>query len=380
MSTAITVVNFTGFETGDDYEAFDGTGTYTFDATTKRTGGYSMKLVYDGTNNIYYTMRKHDAATGDLGGEMNTATTYVTFYLYISSAPTLNPESICLLRTNFPKIKADLRLTTARKLNLYDNLGVDLRGTGTTVLNTGQWYRIDLKIGSESIGTANDAPYELKIDGVSEYSGTNGNMQVEATAEVILGCITVHNAATFTLFFDDWSVASNAFVGSSKISMPVPNASGSYAGWTGDYTAVDETPVDVADYVSTATTGAQESIVSTSLSTYGLNASSTIHAMKGIAVTRRIGAIASGLKYFTFVNATEDSTSTATDPTTGWACRGKVDNLDFSISDDWTYDAANAYEVGVTQGGSRTCQCAFLRTMVLWTPGASSKWTPHAGL
>lgn len=384
MSSTVEICNFIGFETGDIVEAAaTPTAGVGISSTTVRTGTYALQIDGDGVNPQNYKIMKHSTVDGSHNTNLNCATTYVCVYFRIGSAPTLTPESIVVIRNvdALPKIKGEIRLTTDRKVNFYDNSGGTLRQSGTTVLALDRWYRIELKVGTET--GIDNAPYELRIDGTTEYSGSDGNTGSTNAGDVHLGCLSVHNAATWQFFYDDVSINHSDFIGDSKVTMAAVSGNGSFTGWTGDYTAVDDTPLDTADFVYSSSIGTSESVASTAIGTYGINLTSTIHAVKANFDCRRFGAGTTGVRYFAYLNTTIDQTSGDDALGTSWVFRAVLHNTDFSTGLDWDSTGADAYEPGVTQNKTAIARCCYMRKYILWTPGVSNvaaRYTPHAGI
>src|SRR5207244_7408916 len=89
--------------------------------------------------------------------------------------------------------KAALHLSAAGKLLFY-NINGTLLATGTTTLNPNQTYTISAKI-----GTGTNAPWEIRINGNLELSGT-GNLGTNNNGSIKLGG---NNAYTTTYYHDD---------------------------------------------------------------------------------------------------------------------------------------------------------------------------------
>lgn len=147
-------------------------------------------------------------------------------------------------------------------------------GQGNTVLPNNVFTHIELKV------TINDTTgsFELRVNGVTEVSGTNVDTKntANATADRITLFPTGSGSAFGTADWDDVYVcddtAPNAsFLGDVRIHALLPNAAGFYAQWTpsaavANYTTVDENPPnDDTDYISSATVGQIDSYAFTDL-------------------------------------------------------------------------------------------------------------------
>lgn len=382
MSTTVTIMNFTGFETGDLLEAAISSGTaaaLAVDGTVKRTGSYSLKLAPSGLAAAYYMIQQHDATNGAKNLGLATKDIYVTIYLWIDTPPGIAAEEILFMQTTATPVHrvCTLRLTTARKIDLYKYDGGTIMKSGTTVLSTGTWHRLDLRI--SIVGTTTSV-YELKIDGTTEYSGSDGAFGTGSIANCCLGLFSVHNPGAWKVYYDDVSVASDAFVGESWAVTPTVNANGTMTGWSGTYADVDETPHDGdTTYVSTSSATREESVKTASL---GVPSASPILAVKRLAIVRSVSSPVS-LKFFAYVGGSWDYTSTGTDVGTAYELRGKVDNTDFTTGLDWDTIGANLYEPGVRQDASTAVRCTFLRKSVLYGPApavAGAGYAPHGGI
>src|SRR3972149_897060 len=159
-------VNYTSFETADTIESSGDTSNIAFSSAIKRSGSYSLRCNAVTTGVSYYTIHSFSTTTG-AGGNYNIATMLYRFYIWIVTLPGSNSEPIAEARSTVSTTKLELRVTSAGKLAAYDSAISQLGSDGTTVLQTGRWYRIEMKV-----GTGAAADYEIKINGTSELSGT----------------------------------------------------------------------------------------------------------------------------------------------------------------------------------------------------------------
>jgi hypothetical protein len=187
-----------GFETGGADAWSSTTGSPTFTAGAANTGNYGMRCNSSGSAvGVSYT------------GSLKRA----TFYLYIASAPTGADAQLTDNGTAF----WSLYLTTAREIDLYYGATPTKKADGTTVLNTGQWYRI-------SISADGTDTCKVFIDGNEEHSDTQASMTTVSGTVGIL-----NTGVTADLYFDDYArdqTASTADLGNIKTLAARPNAEG----------------------------------------------------------------------------------------------------------------------------------------------------------
>jgi len=163
---------------------------------------------------------------------------YLRFYFYIATCPAADAVIAAFWDTGVDANEGTLWLEPDCQLHLTDD-EVTLDGQGTTVLNTGQWYRIEWNYdaGDQMI---------VRIDGVEEIdSGTHTGDNVDSISFGL-------NASTADVYYDDLAI--NDTNGSTQTSFPgigyvvqmQPNGDGDNNNClSGDSTSIDElTPDD----------------------------------------------------------------------------------------------------------------------------------------
>lgn len=149
------------------------------------------------------------------------------------------------------------------KLRLYTGTssGGTLLATGTTTISQSAWTYIELKA---TIG--NSGAYEVKINGVSEFSSGSADTQNGGTAtmdKVRIG--GGPNSYVDDVYICDSSGSTNNdFLGDCRIDTLLPTGDGYYTDFTpstgtSHYALVDETAPNTTDYVSSATSGHRDS-------------------------------------------------------------------------------------------------------------------------
>lgn len=158
-------------------------------------------------------------------------------------------------------------------LELHSPSG-SLIGSASGVLNTGQWYYVELNVDHANTSA------EARVDGVSFASTTSVSLSDDYDA-VYFGSPAF--AATFDINWDDVAINDstgsyqNSFAGAGKIVYMRPNAAGDSAATSNLYTEIDEiNPNDATDFVNVndATTVAEYNASSTA--EYGIGSSDTI--------------------------------------------------------------------------------------------------------
>lgn len=361
-------VQLCGFETGDASAARSTGGTFSIQGTTVRTGAYALRVNPTTTATGVFRIGKH-AATG-AGTDINVATTYVRFYFRIATAPaSLSEEIFSLTSTSGGSMKCAVRLDSDRKLSFYNQANV-LVSTGATVLATDTWYRIDVKAGN---GTT--AAWEVRIDGVSEISGT-ADLVAANSSNCRIGKQTNRNGQTIDVYYDDFAVADDDYPPAGAIEGMIPNADGNYTAWTAsagsDYQCVDDVPHNSdTDYISSSTAAQVTTAALESAASAGI--SGTVNAVKALVIVRA-GSGSGGVQQRTRSGSTDLDTTTMTTSTTYEIC-AQVHNTDPATSAAWLLAALDSVEVGVDQTGIVETRCTLAMAEVDFTVAAGGQPT-----
>lgn len=389
------VIALLGGETGDLLEISSPTGSVSISSAQAHSGGYSYRVQGDGSTASYLDVSETNINNN---GAMNatitlTDDTYLTFYLYIASIPATD-EQLASTKDNSNRVKAELRLTSNGEIDLYENTGATKKEDGTTVLSTGQWYRIDFYAGTDSGSAADDSGYELKINGVTEYSGSDADFSEFQTQQVFVGNQIRRGSSSFDWYFDDISLATDEFVGESKIVRLDPDSDGTYNGeWTGDYTDADDLETSQphngdTDFNQGNGTGQEVTHNLESSSDVGITTADTIYAVRTFAIVRTSLGTGSAVYYRDRCNGANVNTSTANDPGTSYVLRGQIypTTTPFGDASDtpWSTTRLDDLEVGCYLAGFfianyRMTACgamALYRTAEV----ARSRYIPHAGI
>ena len=373
------ITNICGFETGaggaGNESTLNGAGA-TIQTTTKRTGTYALKINPTTTATASSTLQLSYLATGvEDGGVTPTgqATSYYRFYINIAALPSAAEPifSAFFVAT----LKFELRLDQNGNLSAFDSALASL-GTGSTDLQTGQWYRIEVLV-----NTGTSAAWEVKIDGASELSGSTANLTTSNNAAASVGKTTNRNGSGYECYFDDFAVSTTAYPGAGAVAVIRPDGNGNYTAWTGVYTDVDDlvsqagNDGDTTKWLSSTNTQAETATLESS-ATAGI--SGTINAVKSIAVVKRTSGSATAIQHRIRVNAADfDLSNYAT--TASYVALARCDALNPSDSAAWETGDIDTLEVGVehNQSQSRQADCTMVCAMVDFTAVAVTTFPPH---
>jgi len=369
------LINFVGFETGQTGENQSAGGTYTFSSATVRSGGYSWRSNPTGTAVSNYRIAAI-RADGRPIASFNKASCYVTAWIYIASAPASAEEKIIEFADTGGSTKGYFTITSGRILKYYNNAGT-LIETGTNAVPSGQWVELSFR-GSTGSGSQ---PYEAKINGVTELTGTAAQL-TNNHGTIYIGKRTNLNGASFDIYWDDVVIDDAAYVTGVEIVRLGPTANGTPAQWTSgtgasDYTQVDEVPRDTADYIQApASTNRQHYVVLADSSTQGI--AGTILAVKAHGMLREVTTGSSSSTLDIRVGSSTVSTSAYNHTTTNQDI-----NLIALVDPDtglaWTTGGLDAMEIGVNQINAVALRCFYLSAYILFQPPVSSAPIEYIG-
>lgn len=351
------ILNIVGWESGDSAaESVSTTGTVSIQSTTKRTGTYALQANPTTTATGYANVGTIDSTARDVNFDV--ADVYARFYFRAATLPASNSEPIFSSnRSTGGAIKFELRIDSAGNLLGYGQ-GTSLLATGTTVLSTGTWYRIEVRV-----GTGASANWEVKINGTSEISGT-ADLRSDNNVNVRFGKTTNRNGNTVDFFYDDIAVSDSAYPGASDGVYPLTvDGDGTYTAWTvgagagADYTNIDEIPHDSSTTYLLSTLSAGDASTGTLIS---MPSSSSIYAVKATTFVIRNGAGAS-FQQRTRSGSTDSDTADIT-PLASYTDYHQLHATDPNTSSAWTESAVNAIEVGCEE---RSATAATRLTMAM---------------
>lgn len=242
------LLNFTGFELGpSSNRLLEGGASGTVDSymnvvssatTSPHDGSYSLKVTGDGSTQRHFQLEAIDNDTASEDSNFGAATIYVNFWFKYDLKVTSGHEMVCRIFGSAQK--AYLGLSASGKLDLYDEANNKI-DDGITALGAGSWYKIQLKIGQETVG--GDGEYELRINNVLEYSATDGNIGTSVTNYVQFGNPVRKSTDPFGYYYDDIAIADDQFI-NPKVYRLDPNNQDAGTGITSDWAT---SPAQAAD-------------------------------------------------------------------------------------------------------------------------------------
>jgi hypothetical protein len=365
------VVAFTGFEHGDTSELNATAGGTTVQSTTKRTGGYGLKILSATANAATYGELTGYAADGTFA-VYSVATVYHRFYFQYATKAGSGSEIIAASLDSGNTVKGAIALTSTGVLTYRNAAGV--LATGSTTLTANTWYRIEFRC-----GTGASANYELKIDGTSEVSGT-GDLGTNNNAKLRIGKAVNTDGWAIEYYFDDVYLDDAAYPGIGECKVMLPNGEGSTAQWTvgaggagtGDYTDVDEIPTNTdTDYIQKSSAASQTHLVAfESSSSAGI--SGTINAVKFMARIRESSnsTSASGVR---IRSGSTNSDSSTRNGSTSYVWQGRCLGTDPADSSAWTTSDLDGIEAGVIDTASiTTVRCTTMILSVDYVPSTGN--------
>lgn len=334
--------NFCGFELGDNVEASTVLGG-AYSTTTKRTGTYAWRCNTTTTGFASFQIGSMSAATGS-DVNLSVADVWIRVYFRYADKPDANDEPILAFFNTSSAVKMEVRLGSDDKLAAYDSTPT-VMATGATVLSADTWYLIEVRC-----GTGAAANWEVKINGVSEISGT-GNLTTTNHGRVYLGKHANRNSQVVDFFYDDYAVSDSAYLGAGQCEVMVPNADGSTMLWTGgDFSNVDEIPAD-GD-----TTHLLSTLVIDEAALFGLESaasagiSGTINAVKSLCIIKRDNAeAANGTVSVRLRSGGTNANTSDIGVGSAYIDAGRVYETDPADAGAWTTADLDALEVGVVE-------------------------------
>jgi hypothetical protein len=366
----MTIKCIEGFEGGIRGPFVTAGGTADVQTVTKRSGTYSLQTNPTTTNTGFWLLYGLATTGGiDTTNGFNVADLYVGFYFRIATLPAANNEEIFRHTNVNSSTSIQYRIGSTGVITAYSGPGA-LVATGTTVLSTGVWYRIDIRCSGGAAGN-----YEIKINGVSELSGA-----VAQTASNILrfalGKTVNQNGNSVDFFYDDVVADDAAYPVDAPILVMAVNADGSTQQWTSgtnasNYLEVDEIPTDFGvTYVKCGTGGNQVSL-------FGLQScavagvSGTINAAIMTAIIREDITVASDNR-LRVRSGGNNYDSTTFDHTTSYFTRGALHTVDPATGVAWTIAGLDAVEIGSIEVAAVSMRMNSVFMQVLFSDSAPS--------
>ena len=203
-------------------------------STTKNSGTYAAKVYHpSGNSNLAY----YWATTNQ------TAPFYYRFYLNVVTDPSATRVIYRFLNAS-NQIKILLNLSSTGTLELFNNEDSASICT-SSALNNSQWYRVEIKIDSTTIGAT---VFDARLGGTS--FGTCGNQVLNSgLARIQFGSTTADTQ--LEAYFDDFAIndSTGGWPGPGHIIHLKPNEGGDNAEWTKGGTSTQATNWEGVDEV-----------------------------------------------------------------------------------------------------------------------------------
>jgi len=360
----VTPVFFCGFEIANSTEMIvPSVGSVVFGSTPANAHGgglYGTRYITisgTGATTNYITIL--DLETDGSWKNLAYSPLFIEFALRAVTLPTVGQsEQILAVRTAIVSglQKLDLRINSHTgghyHLDLYDRDGV-LLASGTTELATGTYYWVGLTYTNSSGPAVADGTYTLKINGVTEFSGTNGKFRLANGAVLFMGNYTRRATSAFSIVLDDVVLDSAGFNGECYAAAMMPTGAGNYNQWVGTYADVDELPPDTADYIYEHRTGRKESYICADLPGSPVGMVHSILAVKGYwqSLWETFTPGSDLLGYFIRSAAVDYQSADDWFADSGvgiWTPRQVLWRVNPGTSAAWSTAVVNALEVGIT--------------------------------
>ncbi len=345
------VWNIVGFETGDLLECSStatSTGTPFTVTSPVRNGTYSLKIQQGGTGVSFAAF----AAVDNHGGGATTGLvlSYTRFFFRMAAIPT-NEETFFYVQDNTPSTLMQLKInpTGGARVTLYNSAGT-LVNTCPTTIGAGRWAQIEIKCGSGS-----NAAYEVRIDSVSQISGT-ANFGSNLPVFWYLGRPSVGSGG-IEFYYDSLHINDFDFVGNGHVKIVRPDSDGTTLNWTANGAAnrwdcVDEIPNDGdTTYISSATLDQVNEVNLESSSNASITG--TIRSVKSVAIGKRVGGSPMSVTPLRVrMNSGGSIIETLSgggdiDPILGYKSRSIIATANPSGGGNWSSSAIDSLQLGV---------------------------------
>ena len=342
-----------GFESGASGELQTLGGTSSIGTGTVRTGTYSLRCNPTTTATGYINVGLPSAA--GILGNFNNQTLYTGFAFRAATLPAANSEEIYACYNSIAGLCSALRINSDGTLAHYNTSNV-LVATGTTALTTGVWYYIEYMATNTATGA-----YEVKINGVSEISGTSNN-GTSNSAFVAHGKNTNRNGQTIDLYYDDIYMSDTAFVGSQyhipEIRILLPNGAGASAGWTNGtgntFAEADEVPPesDGADltYIQADNTMDNLYHVFATEDTATKSVTGDVDALAGYVWAKTLSTTGTSAVAPRIHSAGSNTDATQAEMTTAYRGHHVLATVDPATAAAWTLSGVDGAQVGMVAG------------------------------
>ena len=149
------------------------------------------------------------------------------------------------------------------QLAIYKGVSSTAIEKGSTVLSTHTIYLVEIRIDLSSGGGATDGNYEVKLNGLTELSGTGVDLNPEAGAQNIhtIRLTANPNSGDEVTLYDDFAIDDAAHCGDGYVAGGVAIGNGMDTQWVNGFGEVDDVPPEDASYIHANAIGQREAIV-----------------------------------------------------------------------------------------------------------------------
>lgn len=334
------VENFGGWEGQSillEAEAVSGTNSIVLDKVP--TGKASLRLNNSVASSATSVRLGGKGASGAQAA-VTAATVYFVGRYRATLVPSSNSEEILRVVSSTSTLKLSVRIDSARKLSIYDQSNA-LIATGTTILSLEERYYIGVKAGN---GTS--AAYELRINGITELSGTCDQAATNIS-RVHLGKQTNQNSNLIDYNWDDYWIDSGDWpTNGFRVDLLRVASNGATMSWTGgtgasDYSQINELVVSETEYIKDPTSALTPVIGLFNLQTFdqaGIDPLTSIIAIQPMVwASDDSVALSNSLNIGIRSNATDSLTTNRNTPAQGAAePLSKIIATDPNTSAAWT--------------------------------------------
>jgi hypothetical protein len=361
------------------------TSTPTIETTISRSNGTAVRIAPGATKQIQWS--SYSSGQG---------VKFYRVYFYIVTAPALSRSFLSI--DNGANSKIGVQLTSARLLQLMNNEDAAQIGSNSSAINTGEWYRLEVKVDSTTLATTS---VEARVYAASDEatllwnpSGT-ANLAADpnrcslrnvgdANLDIVFTDITINDAAGSVL--NDWP-------GEGSIVYLRPSGAGASTQWTrggadsgSNWGQVDETtPNDVTDYVESNTSGQTDdyALTNTPAAVGASDVIKWVAAGARFAITATTGGDPTVVTRITAGGNTDESANLPTE-TTFWRSytatstfiqQHVLTDMPGASTSAWTKSDLDGAELGIRE---TTTDTHFIRISALWLL-AEHKAAPAGG-
>lgn len=361
----MTAVELCGFAAGDSLETEGITGTASIVASAGRDGGYAFRANPTTTAVGNVLLGGHDSTTGSVAASgWNISTAFARFYFKINTLPSADSEEFFQILDTAVALKLAGRVTSAGKLQLYQNDGTTQVGSdSTSTFTTGVWYKVNIRCNTGSSTTA-----VLTVDGTIECSSTTANLGTTNCGYIQLGKVTNRNGRTVSFDYDSLLVDDTAAPGSGICKRMVCDSNGNANTWSSSsggnkWDDVNGEPVDPITYlISTTSSGDAQTLGLVSAATAGI--SGVVRACKLVFAGKRNGASNGAVRLRLRSATTNDDTSTDVAMGNPIVMKQRMYPLDPATSAAWTVSALDSVEVGAVNRSANASRMNYAALMV----------------